>query len=145
MSNDLLAQWAAKDVKQRIQEHFDRIGMTLEFESLDWEETQRIAKESTIRKKNGSVDFDQDEYLNGMVADSLKAIVKKDENGEEISRQEINLRSRETLESLGVKDVKGAINRLFAPKEMERVMNIVRKFDGTSEDESKEIEELKNA
>ncbi|GLY11420.1 hypothetical protein [Pseudobacillus badius] len=145
MSNDLLAQWAAKDVKTTISEYFPRIGLTLEFESLDWDETQRVLKECTVRKKDGTAEFKQEEYTESLVADSLKAMVKHDKEGNEVQRQEINLRDRKTLEVLGVKTLKAAINKLFSPADMDRVAEIVKKFDGTSANEAKEIEELKNA
>lgn len=145
MTNDLLAQWAAKDVKTTIPEYFPRIGLTLEFISLDWEETQQIMKSCTIKRADGTVEFNQDEYLENLVSDSLKSIIKKDKEGKEIKRQDVNLRDKSTLESLGVKSIRAAINKLFSPTDMDRVAEIVKKFDGNGTDESKEIEEIKNA
>lgn len=134
-SHQALEKWFQRDVKATGELELKSAGIVLELEALDWNTTQNILKKNTIPRKGGPGERNHDGFTMDMVAMSIKKV-----NGEPF-----NLYNQETLDRVGVKSHEQAINKLFTPFEIGKILQKANELSGaTPEAEEAEIEELKN-
>ncbi|WP_432355316.1 phage tail assembly chaperone [Sporosarcina sp. A2] len=138
MANDshlALEKWLQRDVKATGELELPHIGLVLELEALDWKTTQNLIKKNTIPRKGGPGERNTDGFTMDMIAKSLKKV-----NGEPF-----NLYQEDTLSRIGVKTHEQAINKLFTPFEIGKILQKSNELSGaTPEVEEEEVEELKN-
>lgn len=130
-----LEKWLQRDVKATGTLELSHIGIVLELEALDWKTTQNLIKKNTIPQKGGPGMRNTDGFTMDVIAKSLKKV-----NGEPF-----NLYQEETLSRVGVKTHDQAINKLFTPLEIGKILQKSNELSGsTPEAENEEVEELKN-
>lgn len=130
-----LEKWFQRDVKKTGKFELPTVGVELELEGLNWDQTQNLLKKNTIPVKGGEDKRNTSGYTMDLIATAIKKA-----NGEPF-----NLYERDKLDEIGVKTHEQAINKLFTVAEIGKVIRFINGLsDDSPEAEETEIEELKN-